>query len=554
MSINPALLVSAKIMQNYFVDKVTGLPLCGGLIYMYKDTDQQVLKNWYYQIGVPGNYQYQALPNPLRLSASGTIIDINGYQVIPLYYPFSEQDETQPENYYVRVYNYQNAFQFDIYNFPQTPLTSGSESSGNSLKNLIINNNFWRNIGYNGNPSNTTTQVNLSSATSMVVSPSNHDGFAFPDIQFIKNNTSATDYCNFLTFPAGTDPLNNLGPGLVTPEYYLNHVCTVAGIGETIKVYQFPISLHLYNFENQTATFTICAQNVSGPATSINIYYYQFLGTNSTAQMTPAPTQIGNSLFLSNAWTYYPITFTIPTSAALSLSGTGDDSFYIQVGIPTNATCNISFAIPSLFLGNLPATKDFSTYDMIDRIINSWRTGDYRTSLNSSLPGWVPCNDGSIGNYSSPATTRANIDTWPLYNLIWTNVTNTYAPMADTNPRGSSAYADFTSNRALTLTETLGRVIAGIWNNSPQVLGFTVGSDTTTLTTTQLPAHTHDFAYSDTGVPVSATVSSNLSPGGHPPLGSSGTDSAAVVIASAGSGQAYNSQPKTVYCNIFLKL
>jgi hypothetical protein len=90
-------------------------------------------------------------------------------------------------------------------------------------------------------------------------------------------------------------------------------------------------------------------------------------------------------------------------------------------------------------------------------------------------------NNGSIGNANSGATSRANDDAWPLFNLLW-NAFNQYSVgtgSSGTNAvltmfnvstpvaygpaiSGSgSAITDWNNNKALMLTRGLGRVMMG---------------------------------------------------------------------------------------------
>ena len=96
MPINVDLLIAAPVLQDYLTDK-DGTPMAGGTITCYQDNSRTTLKNWYYQSGTPGNYTYIRLPNPLTLSAAGTICDINGVDTIPFFYPYSELDEAVVE-------------------------------------------------------------------------------------------------------------------------------------------------------------------------------------------------------------------------------------------------------------------------------------------------------------------------------------------------------------------------------------------------------------------------------------------------------------------------
>ena len=497
MAINPALLVAAKMLQDYFVDKDTGFPLANGLISLYKDEARSFYKNWYYQTGVPGAYTWVPLDNPLHLSSVGTIQDPNGNDVIPFYYPYEENDENVPEAYYITVYSVdENGFpavlQFTRENFPYMPgvgPTPGVVTP--TLRNYILNNVYWRNIG-----SLTATTV-----LDQVICPSQHDGYATNhDIRFIKNIGGATDT---ITFSPMTLTLQND----ITPETYLNFQCTALQVGETTKCIQYPISLHVDTLQNVAATLVIHAQNVSGsPNNFLNLQIYQFLGTGALSQ--PAPILI-QTIVLNNTFKKFVIPFTFPSAAGLSLGAGGDDALFLRVQYPLAAICNINHTKPQIYLSTTVPDNNFDTYDQIETIINSPRTGDFRTSLNSFAPfGGIIANNGSIGSPSSGAT-RANIDTWPLYNLIWNSILQNWAPVA--GGRGASAYADFSANKVMFITQTLGRVLvsADATLMTPLVFTTNYGSSIENLIVTST-------ATIDTGAPVQFTntggsLPSNLS-------------------------------------------
>ena len=65
MAINPSLLVSAAVLQLYFVDKDTVTPFSDGNITFYQDFSRTFLKYVYYQTGVPGYYVYLPATNPI---------------------------------------------------------------------------------------------------------------------------------------------------------------------------------------------------------------------------------------------------------------------------------------------------------------------------------------------------------------------------------------------------------------------------------------------------------------------------------------------------------
>ena len=473
MPINVDLLIAAPMLQDFIIDK-DSTPMAAGTITCYQDNSRTTLKNWYYQSGTPGNYTYIKLPNPLTLSAAGTICDINGVDTIPFFYPYSELDDVVVQPYYITIVNYAMTNQITRANFPFLPPAGTTPANEiNSLDNYIINNEFWRNIG----------TMDLTNTLATTVAPSQHDGFIQPDITFNKNIVGGLDTVTFTKFPLTTTPILN---GDITPEFYLNHTCSNTPTGETQKGYYFPISLHINTLASVPFSVTIQGQNNGGTGTGqnvINLYIYQFTGTGTTS---PVPFLIG-SISLTTGWQKYTFTSVFPPTAGLTLGNGGDDALYLIVQMPLNLNCSINFCKPSIYLSEKVPTNNFQTYDQIDAIIASPRTGDLRISINSFAPyGWVPLNGGVIGIATStgtPGISRFNVDTWPLYNLIW----NAFAAFSTGNSTSSgsnpiaqmytstgtaigygpnvttptTAIADFSANKQLGLTQLMGRVIMG---------------------------------------------------------------------------------------------
>lgn len=123
--------------------------------------------------------------------------------------------------------------------------------------------------------------------------------------------------------------------------------------------------------------------------------------------------------------------------------------------------------------------------------VSGFSTGDAKLTLKTSADtGWIMATDGTIGNASSGAT-YANANALALYTLLWTNVSNTYAPV--TGGRGASAAADWAAQKPIALTKVLGRMLAVAGAGSgltSRVLGQTGGAETQTLGTANLPAYT----------------------------------------------------------------
>lgn len=426
-------------IPRWYIANIAGLPLGAGSMQTFRSVDKNTSKAIY--TDATGA---TAWPNPVNFNANGTAPGMF----------FWANDEP----YFIAIYDGPNAtgsviFTADNYG----PAVAGGGGGGtinvsNSLKNFVVNNVFYRNINSNA------SYVTITSGT--VVAPSCHEGFRYQDIQYLTSGGSgSTDQVKFPT----TNGDFNLGAilltGDVTPETYIDWTCMVAGT-ETLKTFQFPIDLHIKNLEQQTMTAMIWAKGISGTQ-NLTMNFVQDLGTPnaiSTQILTTIPIAASP---LMNSWQPYTATFQVPSVLAKVVGSGGDDASYIQVSLPTGNVSNILFTKPKLYLGTVGQVfPELQTYDEVDSIICTPRTGDIRTSLNSFAPfGWVAANDGSIGSALSAATNRKNMDTWQLYNLIWNTILDNWAPVS--SGRGASAYADFTANKTLTMTRMLGRVLAG---------------------------------------------------------------------------------------------
>lgn len=500
MSIDNKLLISAPMLQDYLVDKDSGFPMAGGVLTFYQDyPDRTVLKNLYYQTGNPPTYSYTKLPNPLTLSSVGTIQDNNGNDTIPYFYPVSELDEEQVELYYVTCVNSDSVPQWTRSGFPNVNQADDPTPPNlQTLENIITNNVFWRN---NGDPG-------IVSSHNSIICGGDHDGFNilggnlgnnYSDVRFLKNALTATDSISF-------DSLN----GTVffqdtTPEFCLTYSCTEYSddppIAENLKSVQWPICLHVDTLARQVATVTVWAKCFSGN-NQLNVGIFQFLGTgvSSPAVFHDAPQTI------TNVWTIYTFHIQLPSSIDTIIGKAGDDALFLQIMLPLNAETNISFTKPSMYLGDTRAINSYQSYDYISSIISANRTGDVRVSLNSWGPfGWVAMNDGTIGDAISNATTRANIDTWQLFNFIWNTfktgdqtLAQMYTSAGSGSPvsYGSTAYADWIANNQISLTKQLGRVISSIGipstgGSTNHGIGVTNGEQKHMQLTDEVGPHNH---------------------------------------------------------------
>lgn len=272
------------------------------------------------------------------------------------------------------------------------------------------------------------------------------------------------------------------------------------------------------------------------------------------------------------------------------LKGDGADTTVVR---PSNwndehaITLNSSNFVGRLTAGNGPAEEiPFSTQglalvsattaDPVNDTFGLFETGDVKFSLKTTAsPGWIIMNDGTIGSATSGAT-YANANAWPLYNVLWTNVSNTYAPV--TGGRGASAAADFAANKPIALLKVLGRALAAAGNGaglSARSQGQTAGVESIALAEGHLPPHRHGIALADPGHTHGHNANDangNLGPGtqSSPRAPSQSgaiinaattgcyvyaTDGGGVnVTSAAGSGVAFGLMQPTVFLLCFIKL
>jgi hypothetical protein len=514
---------------KWYIADLVGRPLGGGYMYTYRSLDKTQLKFIFQDPG--GNFPW---PDPV-------LFDENGSQG-PFYW---QVDSANPnETYYVEVYDANGVLQWTIDGFLPTGGGGSVVTTGLHLNNLVINNVFWRNVGPIASPLATSQYLAPGAHAAITYSADITTNTCAPDIQFFKNNTNATDSISFPLFTLGSNALT----ADVTPPAYMNYTCTNSPAGETFKYVQFPITPDVQNLSNQGAVVTIWARVNSGTATLV-LQWMQFFGDGVGAS-APLITPI-QTLALTGAWQKFQVTANIPDVTGKVIGLCGNSALFLQVQYPLGSACNIDFVKPCLYLGTIAPAEEYDITDDNDAVINSPRTGDIDITssvANQNRLGWVVLNDGSIGSATSSATTRANIDTFPLFKALWDSTVNPNCQTQDNagNPvaRGASAAADFdTNNRRITLPLTQGRVLAGL--SGVLVNAQSVGVSVHAITVPELPPHTH---------PATSLFLEAGSGGGSFASGSASQVAAFPATGSTGGGVAMSLMQPTTFFQVIMKL
>ena len=181
----------------------------------------------------------------------------------------------------------------------------------------------------------------------------------------------------------------------------------------------------------------------------------------------------------------------------------------------------------------------------------------YTTSL--TLSGWLPCIGYSIGNLASGAV-YAGAAYQALFEHIWNQTADTEHPVSyggSPAVRGSSAESDWEEDRTITLPDFRGRALFGfdpagssgrltIGNalGDGNSLGKAGGAESHTLTTAEMPSHTHAIPTEGSGP---ATLALVPVPGDSTP--------GAIETGVTGNGVSHNNIPPGIVAGIwFIKL
>jgi hypothetical protein len=229
---------------------------------------------------------------------------------------------------------------------------------------------------------------------------------------------------------------------------------------------------------------------------------------------------------LNTTWTLYKVVgLIVPDVAGKSLGTPGqetdDDALYLQLEMPLNASSDIWFTKPTLYLGKIAPGSEFDSYDQINSINSTPRCMDIKQTYWSAFAfprGWIPLDDGTIGNTGSGAL-RQGQEYFQLYASIYTSINNAFAPVSGGRSGAgntiSEAVTDFVAGKTLTLPAVMGRASASAGSGAgltPYAVGQTAGAESVavTLVAANLPPHSHN-------VPVPLTQSGNIDgPAGAP--------------------------------------
>lgn len=463
MALDPKYMISPNL-QEIFIDPATGLPMVGGYVYYYSDNMRSNLKTVYELSGTFGSYSFIPLTNPIQLNGSGSPVNGSGADVRVYYHPYDAQGNI--ENYYIRVTDLAGNTKITRQAWPNL---AGASTDIIFAYNFIRNSNFysWSNgIIFNN----------------VLLGSINDNDFMVDDWTYTNDDPAQTISISQGTFIAGqATPPNN-------PTFYLNYQNTSGGVSQSIN--KFTQSYQgVQTLNGQNVSISIWMKQVSGANGNISVDLTQYFGAGGSPSVV-TPIILSNTLTIGN-YIQFSGSAQLPTITGFTI-GTGN-KLYLNINMPLNLQCQVQISNVILNQGaSIISNQEISNDDMQKQtntygLYPAFTTGDIKLTLkNSAEIGWLIMDDSTIGNPSSTATHKG----WSynaLFDLLWNNVSDTYAPVV--GGRGMSAQADWDNAMKITLTKTLGRVLGGIGNNG--VNTYTLGENAGSDSTNQVVSHTH---------------------------------------------------------------
>ncbi len=359
-------------IQQYLVDKDTGAPLSGGIIYFWEDVANTIPKDVYVQTQAPGpTYTFTNIGSQVTLSSVGTTQYLGTDSIIFLL-PFDSSGNTQ--TYFISVYSSSGTFQFSRNNWPPNLPGSSSSASFTQSENIVSNPQFARVLfdSVNGSTINVT-----GSGTVTAIAP---------------------DW-NVITTGTGTVTLNQIAvvdPGAPGLPAFALQVQSASLTGNVILSQTISMSPRL--LENGFASGSFIAQ--AGALTTVSMNYVP-----SNPAMTSV--QLATNQVNTGGFTVVHGTAATPTPATNTDSGLVG-YINIQIVIPAGANVTLS-CVQVLGVANSTVVPDYiqeSTPRQIDHLFHYYQPQINFKPIPSLLTGWdFPLNPNQFGvtSFSTPS-------------------------------------------------------------------------------------------------------------------------------------------------------
>lgn len=350
-------------LNEAYLDKVTGLPLVGGVVTFYDDAQRELEKPVYQITGTSPNYSFAQLTNPLILSNNGTFVDTFDNPIVPYAYPYDS--EGNERRYYVTFYNSDGVFQFDREAVPYIPESGSTPSQSVLSGNQIANPQF---VEVLFDPTTTRIFSVTGSLTETAVAP---------DWTLVTTGTGTVTVSRVNNVPVGTD---------TNPPFALS--ITSSGISLLRLRQRLTQSPRLFANDFVSAFFMASS---SGGVVNLILKYEPSTGSSYT---------IANGTTFDDG-SYQPIFSTTNINGTIN-TDTGTVGYVdFVLDIPVASTVNVtSFQLVSVNEADVEniVFEEESTARQIDHLFHYYKPLIQQKRNESWLVGWdFPTNPAQFG-------------------------------------------------------------------------------------------------------------------------------------------------------------
>lgn len=251
--------IVASDLEQYFVDKDTGLPLSNGTITFFRDTARNVPKEVFQLSGFPPNYTYTSMGAQITLSAVGTVQNSGGDNEVIYYFPFDTLGNL--DLYYVVVKDQNGIEQFTREAWPNVTSGTNPTQDQSGLQNQL------------SNPTFTNILINDGISTTYTVTAATNQVFEFaPNWDFVLTGTGTVTIQRFAVTGNDEIPTN--------PPYVLD-VNVSSGITQCLMRQRFVPNSGLWSSTANNDIFlagSFVAKNQILGTTGLQMYYVESSG------------------------------------------------------------------------------------------------------------------------------------------------------------------------------------------------------------------------------------------------------------------------------------
>lgn len=378
--------IVASDLEQYFVDKDSGLPLANGTLTFYRDTARNVPKEVFQLTGSPPNYTYVSMGAQITLSAVGTVQNSGGDNEVIYYYPYDSAGNL--DLYYVVCENEDEISQFVREAWPNITASNNPATDSFPVQNQI------------SNPQFTNVFISEDIETVYTVSSAVDEVFSFaPNWDFVISGTGT------VTVERIAIPGNDNIP--TNPPYVID-INVSTGITECLLRQRFSNNSGLWASTDNQDIFlsgTFIARSETVGSVGVQMFYIESSGG--------LPILIVDASVTNSSFTV----LTGSTQDPIPASNNTDVGENAYIDIYLSFTAGSEIRISSIqVVPTIGESINIVSYDQNSSRREEALQGDYylprlvRKRINSYLVGWdFPVNPFQLGSSGNIATTAAYI-------------------------------------------------------------------------------------------------------------------------------------------------